>query len=299
MSLLDDLTRSIVRDPTSTDAMEVCADHLEELGDERAAYLRAQIRLRSASDDPETLRELRRLHPSGHREWLWQLERAGALESNLTGLPAAWWGQDLPGRPSASTYTRYSAEDLPGLPIDAIDPTLAWLRETPIAPGSPADACAPEPWAELLATLRARGLAIPDALVTLMTSPDLQKAIPSATANYFISADPSDQEVVADCLQKIQKEVGFLPFYSDQQSCVRWGLWLGESGESYAPVIAAGVEFGDEDLRYVDFEFAAPSVEVFVYRTWIENRIWFATMYEETLRDLLDFESAYLGREAR
>jgi hypothetical protein len=57
------------------------------------------------------------------------------------------------------------------------------------------------------------------------------------------------------------------------------------------------LDWGDEEEEeggpsYGGFEFAAPTVESFVYRAWIENRIWFATVYGRT--KLYDFEEAYL-----
>jgi uncharacterized protein (TIGR02996 family) len=305
---LKELTLAICADPNDTNAILVFADHLEERGDRRAPYLRKQLALRELGPDKDRrplLGELRALYPAETPAWLGRLEQAGVVESNLTGLPAAWWGQNLPNRPGEGTYTQYSAKDLPGLPFDDFDGTYRWLREAPESRGSPADICDPAPWAELLSALEERGFAVPPALRALMTSEALQGAIPSSTANYFISAAPDRQEIDPDALQDLEEGVAFLPFYSDQQCCVRWGVWLERDGGRYAPVISAGLDWGDEEEdeqaveedsgpTYCGFEFAAPTVESFIYRTWIENRIWFATVYNQTKRDLYDFEVAYV-----
>jgi hypothetical protein len=225
------------------------------------------------------------------------MEAVGAIEGNLTGLPSGWWGQELPGRSAEGTYSHYDLHKLPPLPRAAIDSDLPWLRDAPAPGGDPTGSCQSEPWALLLSSLEAKGYALPAALHTLMTHEEMQRAIPAPTANYFIGAGEDGGESNAATLQEIREGVLFLPFYSDQQCCVRWGLWLSRDETGYAPVIAASLDFGEDGdgpVRYVDFEFSASTVESFVYRTWVENRIWFATKFCQPPRELLDFEKDYL-----
>jgi uncharacterized protein (TIGR02996 family) len=105
--LLEELTQLMCADPIKTASILVCADHLEEQGDARAEYLRGQVALRELAADSEArharLRQLRAIYPAGCPSWLARLEQAGVFESNLTGLPAGWWGQELPGRPRGGT----------------------------------------------------------------------------------------------------------------------------------------------------------------------------------------------------
>lgn len=306
--LLEALTRIMIAEPKKIDAVLVAADHLEELGDPRAEYLRGQVALRELSANSTTAearrekhRVLRAIYPAGQPSWLARLEQAGVFEQNLTDFPSAWWGQSLPGRPSRGTYGQHSAAKVAAIPGHNLRGDLGWLRDTPREPASFAEVAEAAGWRALLSRLKARAFHVPDVLVLLMQSEELQGLIPSSTGNYFIEAS----EIQTERLQRLDDGVAFLPFYSDQQDVVRWGVWISQRGEPYAPVLSAqidwsGVAAGDgaQTVRYTSFELAAPSVESFLYRTWIEDRIWFATR-GTTTRELLDFEDAYLAAYSR
>ena len=64
----------------------------------------------------------------------------------------------------------------------------------------------------------------------------------------------------------------------------------GRQGESEDGTL----EWGEESVTYVGFELAAPTLAEFIYRTWIENHIWFAEVYDRTRRELTSEERRYL-----
>ena len=89
----------------------------------------------------------------------------------------------------------------------------------------------------------------------------------------------------------------FLPFYSDSQACVLWGVRLAKT-DRYAPVLGGIPEWKDEEdggspFTFPHLTFSSPTVESFLYRVWLENRIWFA-LYWDGGRPLTDEEQAYV-----
>ena len=73
----------IEANPLDASALSVYADWLEEVGDDRAAYLRGQTELRR-SPTPELKKRLRELYPAENIPWVARLEQCGALDANLT-----------------------------------------------------------------------------------------------------------------------------------------------------------------------------------------------------------------------
>ena len=281
--------------------LERYADELAAIGDTRAEYTRLQLAAKTGGNTTSCQRALRACYPAEHPRWLAELEQAGVFECNLTGLEAAWWGGELPERAAHGTYERFEYADLPELPHELFNGGFQWLSSTEFPVGC--DRCGheePQPWKDLLASLRSRGVSVPEAFAHFMTAPELQRLVPSSTSNYFVSADPAHGYFDADQLPPVHRDgARLLPFFSDQQSCVRWGLWLGEGQSRYAPVVSTSVDYEGEQTVYGDFEFAAPTFEAFVYRTWIENRIWYATVYDDTRRPVLDFEQRYIDSSLR
>lgn len=293
-AMFERLTRELCARPGDAQALLVYADFLDEAGDARGAYVRHQAALRTAEGPAraDVLRALRRVYPADHPAWLAELEEAGAFEANLTPFEAAWFGTDLPGRPARGTYEVYPGAELPALPYRDWTGDLAWLRETPPGDGeSPAATADAVAWGAVLDALVQRGFFVPAALRVILTDESLQGRIPSCTANYFVPA-PS-----ADALPALDDGAFYLRFYSDQQDVVEWGVRLCR-GEPYVPVLSAVPEWADDEVRRQQFQFAAPTVETYLYRTWIENRIWFAAEYSQTRRELAGFELAYLERYA-
>ncbi len=69
---------AIHRNPEDQAAVLVYADWLEERGDGRAGYLRAQIQYRNAPT-PETRQRLIERYPGKHLSWMFGLEQTGAI----------------------------------------------------------------------------------------------------------------------------------------------------------------------------------------------------------------------------
>lgn len=281
--------------PADADRLRVYADWLEERGDARAAYARAQLDHR-LDPDPARLPGLRRLYPAHEPVWTGRFELAGVFEQRLVDVPPLWWGVGIRGRSTSSTYQGFDHAAQPSIPFDRFDGSFRWLREalvtypsfTPVGPGDAA-------WAERLGALRAAGFHVPVALEVFLADPVLHRAVPSCTDNHVMSAQTAVEQPLPDGDL-------FLTFYQDSQYCVVWGIRLGRGDDVYAPILAGPPEFPEDEgpdpsPRFPDLSFSAPTLESFLYRWWIENRIWFAT----TFRDgppMTPEEQAYLAHFA-
>lgn len=292
------LLADILTHPGETDRMLVYADWLEEQDDTRADYLRLQVDLRDLDrGTPEhaaCMARIRGVYPASHPSWLGRLEQAGVVEANLTPYPEMWWGVGLgEAREAQGTYTGYEYGRQPPLPVEQFDGTLSWLAQSGLPVESPSGTVPDkEVWAETLDGLTQKGYRIPSALRVLMMTPKLQAQLPSCTANFFMPCDWSQACPIEDA----DEGAVFQPFYSDQQSVVRWGVWLAP-GQDYAPVLGSPPDFPDNDddpVTYPELTFQAPSVEAFMFRFWIENHIWFATQWGEG-RELTSDEQTYMA----
>jgi hypothetical protein len=199
-----------------------------------------------------------------------------------------WMSFGLPDlRPSSHTYEQTDYDSLPRVP--PIGPHLAWL--TPLHPKIDEEMRVYRPDEEarrrymekrgrIMAEARAMNLALPDTLVRLTGSFDLQDRIPSCTACYF----DLPEKVIESPFRAGDHIIRFL---NDQQVCVCWYLYL-PADES--PFVISSSGDGDEPfLDTIDFNgradsvdvarrysaFAAKSFDEFIYRFWIENCIWF------------------------
>lgn len=276
--------------------LDVYADWLEEAGDARGSYARAQLSLRGAgpAERPALLARLRTLYPAAATSWCGQFENAGIFEANLLGIDEAWWGVGLEQRDTSGTYEAFSYAKQPPLPVERFEGTFDWLAASrKWSTGSPADS----DWGDKLAALRARGLRVPAAFERIILDEELKARVPSCTDNFFIGSEDAEEHPLPD-------GATFLPFYSDSQSCVIWGLRLAEA-DHYAPILAGAPEHPDRDppegspyFSFPTLSFCAPSLEAFLYRWWLENSIWFATEFDETRRALTVDEAQYLERLA-
>src|SRR5262245_15973967 len=121
---------AILENPEDDAPLLVYADWLEERGDARSAYLRDQTEFRKSRTE-DLRRRLIRLYPHDHLTWTATLEQAGALEANLTKFEFAWWGTGIgPAREAGGTYERFRYRDQPPLPVETLDGTFTWLRDS-------------------------------------------------------------------------------------------------------------------------------------------------------------------------
>lgn len=295
-----ELLRLCLEAPDDDARLLVYADWLEQEGDPRAAYTRAQLELKrsaSRSGRPARLATLRALYPLEHPAWCGRLEQTGVFVANLLEVEERWWGVGLGPRETMATYQPFPYHRQPPLPVERFDGTFAWLRT---APSTEADVDPDDgAWPGRLAELRSHGFNVPALFDRFIVDADLHRRVPSCTDNFFLGGAGAEVHPLGD-------DACFLTFYSDSQSCVVWGLRLGKGADRVAPVLAGVPEHPDEEppegqpyFRFPQLTFCAPTLETFVYRWWLENTIWFATEWEEGQRDLTPDERAYLAHLER
>ncbi len=289
---------AILENPRDEGALLVYADWLEERGDPRAEYLRQQVEFRKTRTE-ELRRHLIQLYPKDHLAWTALLEQAGAIEANLTNFEFAWWGTGIgPARATAGTYQRFEYHDQPPLPVEALDGTFAWLRdsepESAYRHGSM--------WQAFCVQTRNQGYFVPGEFERFLSDRDLPARIKSCTDNYF--ERPPDPTSETSTYSAEWEDGLFVTFYADSQYCVLWGILLPREPGRYAPILAGPPEalfpgiWGDMERDEAHDPgkpvLAASQFEQFVFRWWIENEIWFATVWREGRRPLKPMEQAYI-----
>jgi hypothetical protein len=145
---------------------------------------------------------------------------------------------------------------------------------------------------------RQLGLTLPTSFAPFMTNPALHDRIPSCTACEFALPSRIQRSVAGDG--------GYLiSFLHDQQDVLLWYLYLTPTGASSVVVSPYDYDGDDadtdapgsvpsDDQTLSDQQRAAivantfvcaPSFEVFLYRFWLENTIWFALNDGKPLTD--------------
>jgi hypothetical protein len=138
-------------------------------------------------------------------------------------------------------------------------------------------------WSAKLATIQATlPTPLPKGLLKFMAATTAQGLIPSCTACYF---DLPDE---ATPFQYLGEDGYIFHFYRDQQDCVFWYYYVRKTGETC--ILASCLPFGlhepeqfSEELVQHEVFFTANSFEEFIYRTWIENILWFESNEGEKL----------------
>jgi hypothetical protein len=126
-------------------------------------------------------------------------------------------------------------------------------------------------------------LALPSSLVKFMTAPTAHGLIPSCTACYF------DLPKKITAFNWLGENAYIFHFYRDQQDCLFWYYYVRENGESC--ILASPIPFEDDKIGQTltdaiikrDVFYTASSFEEFIYRTWIENLIWFSLEDDEEI----------------
>jgi uncharacterized protein (TIGR02996 family) len=278
----------------------IYADWLEERGELGGEYLRLEAFLASTPPRSRKAKELRgrlqELHGRLRPDWLAVFEQPALMHANLTPFPAGWWSVELEGyREAAGTYGLFPYDSLPPLPAGKLRGDFRWLK------GS-RNRAAPKPKPSkkldrLDAAARALDLKLPREFAVLMGSSSLRRRVRSCTDCFF------------NWPQRIADSPGgegghLVRFYSDSQGCLHWYLYLTDKG--YSCVVASGGFFGshegdpegeDWDDPSGEFWFCGPSLEEFIYRTWIENEIWSALSDDDG--PLTPEEEAYLNHYRR
>ena len=197
-------------------------------------------------------------------------------------FPAGWIGTDLGQyRPCDGTYCYYEYSSLPPLDETSFTGQFEWLEplserlEATMAihqPPSPHEKKLLSRLEQLQTEVQKVGLQLPAEFVLFMKNKAWREAIPSCTACYF--------DLPGRLVQCPITGGYFVRFYNDQQDCCFWFLYLSPSGEH--AVLTSWIMVDDEGFNPAEVEnFAeqmavcAPSFELFLYRYWLENRLWF------------------------
>ena len=206
------------------------------------------------------------------------------MNAEQTPFRPGWYGTDLGAyRPCDGTYCLYPYESLPPLPDERFRGDFAWLGVLDASLDRTMEVYRPPQAArermaarvgQLAMAARRLGLTLPAPFLGFMGAVDLQARIPSCTACYF---DLSGR--IIPCPGR--DDAYLIRFLNDQQDVLMWYLYLNRAGDHC--VVVSPVYFDDEPLApevaaaVGDYGFhCAPSFEAFVYRFWLENRIWFA-----------------------
>lgn len=217
----------------------------------------------------------------------------------------SWCATDLGDyRPCRFTYERYAIESLPPLDEVSFSGDFVWR-------GGVGDVVVEQASAieRLAAELAEAGLGLPADFVTYMTRSNLYQCLDE------VSCTGCWTSLSAPMPSPVEPEARMVRFFRDQQDCVLWYLYLRPGGESfvvhsyrdleYEAEVRAGGDAGEiEDLPDFDadpdFEifWCAPTVEVFAYRFWMENTLWFALQGGQAGEDLGAAQLAYLDHYA-
>jgi len=267
------LVAAIEVDPADDTLRLAYADWLDEHDHPGGAYLRTELELarlgRRSKKKAAALRaQLLDLRGTIDPTWLARFDQPQLMRANPTPFPAEWIGTDLPGCQNvAGTYGGSGYQSLPPLPVERFLGDWRWLlpkRHTRQATRH---------GTRLARLAAARGLTLPPGFVKFANDTAAQRLVRSNTDCSFDWA-----EVIAD--SPAGEGGSLIRFYADSQGCVFWYLYATPTG--YSCVVASPSLYGtDDDEEYEDngggrgVWFCAPSFEAFVYRTWIENEIWF------------------------
>jgi uncharacterized protein (TIGR02996 family) len=290
--------KTILASPADDAARLIYADWLEERGDARGEYLRVELQLastrsqRKARSLRKRLQELRAVIKPA---WLATFDQPGVLRANPTPFPGWWWFVRLEGyRDIDDTYAPFRYESLPPLPVKALGRGFQWLNK---GKEKRQQGAWDRKWQKKLDQLGGQaaelGLTLPRVFHEFMGNEGLRRRVRSCTDCYFTWP----RRIV----ESPAGEGGYLlRFYSDSQDCLHWYLYL--SRPKYHCVVASEGLFGGDDWAEDDediddesgeFWFCAPSFEAFVYRSWIENEIWYALSHDHD--PLTAEEEAYLS----
>ncbi len=277
----DAFIQAILASPADDVSRLVYADWLEERGDPRGEYLRVELALTAArrqrAKAPELRQRLQELRAKIKRSWLAVFDQPRMLRANPTPFPAGWWSVDLEGyREVAGTYGAFPYESLPPLPGEALHGDFRWWRKRRTTRNQQVRPVKHKKVERLAGAAAALGLTLPREFCLFMGHSSLRRRVRSCTDCFF--------NWPKRIVESPAGEGGYLVrFYSDSQSCLHWYLYV--TRQRYHCVVASGGLFGghvgwseedDFDDPSNEFWFCAPSFEAFVYRTWIENEIWYA-----------------------
>lgn len=270
----DALVAAIAAHPADDTVRLAYADWLDENHHPGGAYLRTELELARLGRRSKKASELRSQLLNLRRDidpvWLARFDQPHLMRTNPTPFLAEWLGTDLPGRDVDGTYGGSKYQSLPPLPVEKFCGDWLWLLPKHRSSGSGRDG------SRLERLAKDRGLTLPPEFVEFANDPAAQALVRSNTDCYFSWSKPITDSPAG--------EGGLLIcFYVDSQGCLYWYLYTTPTGYScvvaspnrYADRDDEDDEAGEDEQEFDDVWFCAPSFEAFIYRTWIENEIWF------------------------
>jgi len=213
----------------------------------------------------------------------------------------SWCATDLGDyRPCRYTYERYPIESLPPLDEASFTGDFAWRGDVGHILDEQAAAMD-----RLTAELTEAGLSLPADFVAYMTRSSLYLCLDEVSGTCCWTS------LSAPMVSPLEPDARMVRFFRDQQDCVLWYLYLRANGESFVVHSYRDLEYetelrsaGDpDDLERLagidddpDYEifWCAPTVEIFAYRFWTENSLWFAIHAGQPIEDLNASQRDYL-----
>ena len=224
------------------------------------------------------------------------------MKPDQAPFQSAWMSFNLGDvRECDGTYCFYPYESLPPLDTSIFRGEFQWLspKDKSVAEQTEIHQPSDEHKQRMLAKLesiksqaQSIGLQLPTEFVKFMSSLELQHEVPSCTACYF----DLPEKIVKNPLE----EGYFIRFMNDQQDVLLWYLYLRPNGDQF--VVVSNVYIDEIDFSQMNLDafknaaaFCAPTFEEFLYRWWLENKLWFAL---DEGRALTEKEQKYLDQAA-
>ncbi|OLE28108.1 MAG: hypothetical protein AUG49_03280 [Catenulispora sp. 13_1_20CM_3_70_7] len=214
----------------------------------------------------------------------------------------SWCATDLGHhRPCRYTYERYPIESLPALDEASFAGDFAWRGDLGhVLDGQVAV------MDRLTTELAETGLSLPADFVTYMTRSNLYRCLDE------VSCTGCWTSLSTPLTSPLEPGARMVRFFRDQQDCVLWYLYLRANGESFvvhsyrdleyeAELRSSGTPDDLEQPAEIDDDpdceifWCAPTVEIFAYRFWTENSLWFAIHNSRPIEDLSAAQRAYLS----
>ena len=230
------------------------------------------------------------------------------MHAGQTPFRPGWWSISLRRyRPCDDTYCLFPYDSLPPIDSTGFRGDFHWLP--PLDPALRDVGAVDEKRAEiarhlpaLIAEAGTRGVTLPAAFLAFMRDPEAHRRVPTCTACYFdLPAELTPSPFGDDAY--------LIRFLNDQQWLLLWHLYLKPDGDHCVVVSSTAYDepldwsADDEDggmagetaarLEELRAEtwWCAPDFEVFLYRFWLENHLWFSLTRG---RPLTEDEDAYL-----
>lgn len=292
------------RDKTSPGLRLALAGFLGVENEPCAAFLAAEDQLLAAPADPGAWERYHLARGRAPTAWLARLEQPSLLRSCPLPVEPVWVSTGIGDyRPVEGTYGASPIHAAPDLPLERVL-DFAWLR----GQSTPSRVRDPHAWRgevqALEGAIDAAGVPRPASLLTLLREHVPRCGVITSSTDCYFTLGFRPVAALGGLV---------VPFYNDSQGCVTWGLWLHRGGAQ--AVVGFQLLYADPDEEAADlppqvsepldeegtrlgqFFLAETSLEAFLYRTWIENELWYGLHPGDwPARDLHDPElAAYLA----